>query len=257
LNLCEAHILYIVLEPDAAFADIAEGEAILIPYEAVSVYDGEVSADDQQIVVNLEIDQLKGAPSFAEADLDLSVIDWENEVITYWSGIDVNLTLTSECRVASPNLGGQSQPAATPRATAQATTAAPNATPAAGDNMTVVNKIAYASDVLVAQVKDGNGKLLGQVEEVIVTPETGKLDFVAVRVDDTLMQGSQLVLVPLRALNLPEPGADQINLVLLVDTEILKNAPAINDLPDDFGEGWDNDAFDYWSQHVQMTREGE
>ena len=264
VNLCESHLLYIVVRP-ASSLGMASGESVLIPYEAVSVHGGWLNVDDREIMVDVDTAQLQGAPSFTSADLNLSTVDWENEVITFWSD-SMPMTLTSECSVEAPDLSDQTQPAGTPGATVQPTGTITATTPGVtstlaitgtDQGMTVVNKIAFASKILNFQVLDGNGTPLGDVEEVLVTPETGRLEFVAVRLDTSLQPDGKLVLVPMRALNLSQSEDQQLHLVLLVDTEILKNAPAISDIPDNIDESWSSDAFDYWSQQVQMTREGD
>jgi hypothetical protein len=104
------------------------------------------------------------------------------------------------------------------------------------------------------QLQDGNGNLIGQVEEVLVEPESGWLPFMAIRPNEDLQAGSGLILVPFGALNIAanEDGATQ-NLVLLVEPGIFENAPTVDRLPSP--GGWEGNAFQYWSQHVPMTRE--
>ena len=46
----------------------------------------------------------------------------------------------------------------------------------------------------------------------------------------------------------------QIHLVQLVETGILQGAPTWDDQTGSLIQGWDDDAFEYWSQHVTMTR---
>jgi hypothetical protein len=71
--------------------------------------------------------------------------------------------------------------------------------------------------------------VLGQVEEIILEPESGKVSFFVVRLQD-----GGLVLVPLRVVNIPkealEPGSEpksELSLVLLTENALLMNAPQI------------------------------
>lgn len=114
--------------------------------------------------------------------------------------------------------------------------------------------------MLEAQLQDGAGQPLGQVEEVILLPESGRLQFVAIRLDESLQNGGSLALVPLRALNVIHPGEDrsgggaasEFALVLLVEQAILENAPSLDTLPNTAEEGWNGESFQYWQEYVVL-----
>jgi hypothetical protein len=223
----------------------------------VSVHGGQIDTENGVITVNVDKEQLLNAPSFNRADLDMSSTSWETGVVSYWSDtIGMDMTLTSECTVQAADLSGASMVTGTITSTQTTTQTVPVDTPS-GEGMVTVNKIALASNVLSAQVQDGNGTLLGQVQEVLVTPATGRLEFVAVRLEGSEATGGPVVLVPLRALNLMLDSPAQLHLVLLVDSGILEGAPTWDEQAGSLSQGWDDDAFEYWSQHVQMTREGD
>jgi sporulation protein YlmC with PRC-barrel domain len=226
LNLCEAHIVYVVLDADPSL-NLETGNLAVFPYETVTLENGVIDVDQRVITVNLASEQFASAPSTTER-FDLATTDWEADIRSHWSEVGRLSNLSTECRV-----------------------------PAAGneDSATqTVTRIGYATEVLDMQLQDGNGNLIGQVEEVLVEPESGWLPYMAIRPNENLEAGTSLILVPFGALNITshEDGATQ-NLVLLVEPDILENAPTVDSLP--ASNGWEGNAFQYWSQHVPMTRE--
>jgi hypothetical protein len=201
----------------------------------------------------------------------MSTADWETEVVDFWSG-HMDLMLTTECLVPPASTsGGTSTPG--PRSTPVITGTLPAGTPAGGsgsdtgttpeptgatgDDRVSVHRIALASDVLDAELHDGNGNLLGMIEEVFVVPETGRLQYVAVRADTAFQAQNQILLIPLGALTVrqAEEGMAGMFLELLVEASILQNAPGFDALPNASDSRWDTNLFDYWSQHVPMTQE--
>lgn len=228
LNLCEAHILYIVLEPDPAL-DVEQGSQILIPYEVASLGGGVIDVDQQAILLDVDQAELAGAPAFSE-ELDMQAPDWETQVRDYWSQSHDISNLRTECRVEP------------------------------GGEVEMIVKIAQASEVLGMELQDGNQNRLGQVDGVILQPESGMLQFVTVTLDAAQSGGEGQVLVPLRAVNIErgEAGADQAPaLVLLVENQVLENAPRFTTIPDPQDENWTDQATQYWSQYVPMTSESQ
>jgi hypothetical protein len=129
---------------------------------------------------------------------ELVPTDWEAGVRAFWSQVVRLSNLTSGCRVAAP-----------------------------GGGMTEIHKVAYASELVGAELRDGLQNVLGQVEEIILEPESGKVSFFVTR----LQEGPGLALVPLRVVNIPKealgPGTE-VSLVLLVENDLLLNAPQID-----------------------------
>jgi sporulation protein YlmC with PRC-barrel domain len=226
LNLCEAHIVYVVLDADPTL-NLENGNMAVFPYETVTLENGIIDVDQRVITVNLASEQFSSAPSTNER-FDLATTDWEADIRSHWSEVGRLSNLSTECRV--PAAGSE------------------------GSARQTITRIEYATEVLDMQLQDGNGNLIGQVEEVLVEPESGWLPFMAIRPNENLQAGSGLILVPFGALNIAanEDGATQ-NLVLLVEPDILENAPTVDSLPSP--GGWEGNAFQYWSQHVPMTRE--
>jgi hypothetical protein len=140
-------------------------------------------------------DQVAASPVFAAPIVLLPYSPWEDAVRTYWKSVARVGILKSECKAGGSN------------------------------SANAVHKIAYASQLLVAELKDGNHNLLGTVQDAVLEPESGKLGFYIVK----LLDGT-LVMVPLGQTNIPkealEPGIT-IELVLLAENNKLLGAPRI------------------------------
>jgi sporulation protein YlmC with PRC-barrel domain len=226
LNMCEAHILYMVIETDPSIG-LKGGNLMLVPYEVVTLGNGQINVDEQSIVLNLDANQVSGAPAITEKP-DLTTTDWEQGVRDFWTQIVPLSNLTSGCRVSSTDNSGQ----------------------------TTVTKIAYASQILGTQLQTGTGEGLGQVSDVILVPESGLLRYLVLNPDPSL-QVSGSILVPLRAVNINREAAqghNQIPLVLLVEKKVLQNAPTVSSIPDVSANSWDAKTAGYWSQYVPMQQ---
>lgn len=191
INTCETYIIYFIIDLDS-------GERLAAPYEALTVNSGVLDAQAQAYQLSIAAKQLEEAPVFSE-DQELVPTDWEEGVRAFWSQIIRLSNLTTGCRVSAP-----------------------------GGGTTEIHKVAYSSELIGAGLHDGLQNPLGTVEEIILSPESGKLSFFVTRLLD-----NTLVLVPLRVVNIPReslgPGTE-ISLVLLTENERLLNAPRIGSL---------------------------
>ena len=213
INTCETYIIYMVVEPDVALK-VAAGSRVIIPFEAVTINSGIVNAELKTIALYMGSAPVTAAPVVSDP-LALYPIVWEEAVRGYWGEVVRVGKLHSACQAG-------------------------NSTP---EN--AIYKIAYATDLLGAELKDGNGVLLGTVTEGILAPETGKLAFYVVELTDS--QG--LVLVPLAKTNIPEaalvPGAT-VELVLLAETGQLTGAPKLDSAEAASSDAAQNSARGYW-----------
>ena len=204
-----------LVEPAGAL-NLPLGSRLVIPFEAVTINSGILNADTKSIALSLAPGNLTAAPTVADP-LALFPIEWEASAREYWSKVVRVSKLSSECRAGNSS--------------------AANA----------VHKIAYARQLLVAELKDGNGNHLGTVTEAILAPETGKLGFYVVELPDS--QG--LVLVPLAKTNIPQealqPGST-IELVLLAENAQLAGAPRVGSVDEAATDQAQNTARGYWGQ---------
>jgi sporulation protein YlmC with PRC-barrel domain len=242
LNMCEAHIIYILVDGNGNAEMLGQtampgnvetqGSRFLIPYEVVTLDNGVIDVGQQAVVVNVDASRIAGAP-VVEGDLDLQDPAWEADVRTFWSDFVTLSGLTTGCRVPAPEQ------------------------PEAGGERVNVTRIALASQTLGARVVDGNGDPVGQVAEIILTPESGLLRFVAVRLDESI-DAQGVALVPIGSLNVRHEegnGATQPVLELLVERSVLRNSPVFSAVPAPQDTSWEDAINRYWSQYVPLTRE--
>jgi sporulation protein YlmC with PRC-barrel domain len=216
INTCETYIIYFALSPKDV-PNISAGSQVIIPFESITINSGVLDAQNRLIQLYLTPDQISNAPTGSEGQ-NLLPTDWEAGVRDYWSQVFRLSNLTTECRVA-----------------------------ASGGGTVSLHKIAYATDLLGAELQDGLQNVLGMVREAILEPESGKLGFYIV----SLRDGQGLVLVPLSAVNIPRealvPGS-KINLVLLTKNDVLINAPRIDTIEAATSAEVQNTARQYWSR---------
>jgi sporulation protein YlmC with PRC-barrel domain len=217
INTCETYIIYFVQQPGGVL-ESPPGDRLIVPFEVVTINNGYLDAGAQAIGVHLTADHFAAAPRFPES-MPLLPSSWEPQVWAYWPQYVRLGVLTTECNVPSSDGG-----------------------PVA------VQKIAYASQLLVADLQDALQETLGTVREILIEPESGKMHFFVVEVAD----GSGFVLVPPGAVNIPEwalePGND-ITLVLLAENQMLFNAPRVDGLEEAASGSARQEAWDYWANY--------
>lgn len=275
VNTCEAHILYLVVDPAEEITPQG-GQQILIPFEAVLGELNEGSSLDleqRSFTLKQNAVDLTAAPGVDIATADMETPDWSEDILTYWEDNGYRVSVTAGCPVpVSGEQGGegtgagqQATPAATPGATLDAT-AQPTfeATPTVDSTLTPdtgagtdgdrqnIYRIALASNLLNAQLQEGNGRLLGTVQDIAIVPETGRTQFFVVDTAELDQGADRMVALPPGAVNISyENSANQPAVVLLIDTAILQDAPEF----DESAGNSDSDWFNFWNQHIPMTRE--
>jgi sporulation protein YlmC with PRC-barrel domain len=211
VNTCETYIVYILMEPSGGLAGLPAGR-VVIPFEAVTINSGVLDAQKQAIQLQLVPGQFAGAPVLPGGQ-PLTPTGWEAGVRDFWSQVVRIGKLATGCNVP----GGP------------------------------VYKVAYASQLLGCDLFDGQGNLLGAVQEVILEPESGKVNFYVVKPT----HGDGLVLVHLRAVNIPkealQPGA-RLSLVLLTAARIFEQAPRLASLAQADDPALQNEMRRYWNR---------
>ena len=256
INWCEAHLLDIVVLPDPAL-NVESGKQVLIPYEVVTLGGGSIDVNKKQIMLNLDQTQLASMPAVDVKTMDLTSADWEPQVMDYWSKY-VHLSLRSDCMVSSPFDNGNATGMMTGTLTSTITsTTGTTSTMPAQNNQTSIIKAGLATNLLNAEVQTGNGQVtFGKVEDIVLQPESGLLQFAAVRMSASAQASQSLILVPIRALNI-KFAEGQVNgavtVVLLVDQSILENAPSINAISEVETANGRAAAFQYWKQYVPLN----
>lgn len=211
VNTCETYIIYILMEPEASL-NVASGNRVVIPFEAVTINSGVLDAQNKAIQLRLTPEQFKGAPAFP-ADQQLSPTDWEGAVRAFWSeAVRIGMLGTS-CNVP----GGP------------------------------VYKVAYATQLLGVELYDGQDNLLGAVQEAILEPESGKLGFYIVKPG----KGDGLVMVHLRAINIREEALlpdGTLKLLMLADPQVFWDAPRITSIDEADDAALQNKMRQYWDR---------
>lgn len=211
VNSCETYIIYILMDPVESLG-VPPENYIVIPFEAVTVNSGALDAQNEAIHLRLVPGQFVGAPTLAVGQ-DLTPTDWEADVQAFWSDHIRIGVLGTSCNVP----GGP------------------------------VYKIAYATDLIGVELYDGLQNPLGNVQEAILEPESGKLGFYIVNPND----GNGLVMLHLRATNIPkealQPGA-QLSLVLLTEPQVFWEAPRINSPEEAANFDLQSQMRDYWNR---------
>jgi sporulation protein YlmC with PRC-barrel domain len=217
INTCETYIIYFVQEPGGAL-EPSQGDRFIVPFEAVTINSGYLDAEAQAIGLYLTTDHFSTAPVFPES-MPLLPSSWEPPVWAYWPSYIRLGVLNTECKVTGSD-----------------------------GSLVEVQKIAYASQLLVAELQDAVQETLGTVEEIIIEPESGKMHFFVVEMVD----GSGFVMVPPGAVNIPESALKtgaQISLVLLVEKQMLFDAPRIGSVEDAASGSARQSAWEYWANY--------
>ena len=217
INTCETYIIYFVQEPGGTL-EPTPGNRLIVPFEAVTINSGYLDAEAQAIGLYLTADHFVAAPRFPES-MPLLPSSWEPPVWAYWPSYIRLGVLNTECKVTGSD-----------------------------GSLVAVQKVAYASQLLEAELRDALQETLGTVKEIIIEPESGKMHFFVVEMVD----GNGFVLVPPGAVNIPdfalEPGA-QISLVLLVENQMLFDAPRIGSVEEAASGSARQSAWEYWSNY--------
>ena len=215
INTCETYIIYFTVTPDASL-HVASGSQLVIPFEVVTINSGVLDAAAKTISIYMTPKQVAASPVFATPLALLPYSPWEDSVRAYWMSVARVGILKSECKAGGSN------------------------------SANAVHKIAYASQLLGAKLKDYNHNLLGTVQEAILEPESGKLGFYVVK----LLDGS-LVMISLSQTNIPKealtPGKT-IELVLLAEVNKLSGAPRIASVEQAMNAQTQSTARQYWKK---------
>jgi sporulation protein YlmC with PRC-barrel domain len=279
INLCAEHLLYIVVDVDAALP--AEASQALIPYELVTVQNGSIHGDEQTIQININASDLTSVPDYDAGMVTMREGIWEADVMAFWS-THMTQSLTTECRVSPFQVDELDSATGTPDAPSTTvvptTPEAPAVTPTLPGTVTIpvqptqtpsVNgseeadrvsgtRLVLASLLVQAELEDGNGQPMGTVVDAVIVPETGLIRYLAVELHQAQQAQAEgeLVLVPVRAVNVQYEGQSGNNpqLVLLVEADVLLNAPSITALAE-VEQGFSAEAYNYWNQYVPLTEE--
>jgi sporulation protein YlmC with PRC-barrel domain len=229
--------IHYVVVAAGGFLGLGE-QLILVPYDAFSLADIDLVdadvANDRVLVLNVEDSILAEAPTFdVNALPDLSIADWDADYRAYWADHLEALPVT-----------GETQPAGVPLRF---------------DDVTDINAISLnTADASTSNPSgmDVKGDDVGDVEDILVDPQTGQVMYVMLATHGFMDLGERLIPVTWEAVTW-DTSDDQMYVeqaILRFDPQNLANAPYMNDwteLPDLTVEGWDAEWESFW-QNVEV-----
>jgi sporulation protein YlmC with PRC-barrel domain len=237
LDFDQEQVDYILVEV-GGFLGIGS-KTVAIPYDRLELQlAGEGEADDETaFIVQATEEELERAPEFDPdllPELGEPAVDWDADIESFWVG---GVTTTEETPVATEV--GTEEPVAT-----EAVTEEPGAAVEAE-----LQGVILASDLLGMTIRNSDGDDIGQVEDVVVDPDTGEIQYLAISTNLEELD-SNWVAVPPRGFSV---NADEDVLVLNVSQDVLIGAPnfVADEFPDTTIEGWDADIETFWQTEIE------
>jgi sporulation protein YlmC with PRC-barrel domain len=116
-----------------------------------------------------------------------------------------------------------------------------------------------ASKLIGTDVENPQGETLGDIEEVVIDPQTGHMAYAVLSFGGFLGMGEKYFAIPWEALAPKTPttkGAQYDRFVLNVDKEKLKNAPSFNkdNWPDMADRSWGAQVYSYYGLQPYWER---
>jgi len=106
-------------------------------------------------------------------------------------------------------------------------------------------KLVRASDVLGANIEDMRNQELGEVDDLVITTDRGRVAYASLTTGGVLGMGEDLRAVPWQALNVPQASLEQEpRMVLDIDKDRLEQAPSFS------RQDWPNLADQQWARQV-------
>jgi sporulation protein YlmC with PRC-barrel domain len=155
--------------------------------------------------------------------------------------------LVGTCSVALllGTLNAQTDPARTPQDPANRQNPArqdPSRTAGDQAGMVKANRILKASDIIGKDVENAAGDDLGDIEDVVIDPDSGRVAYAVLSFGGFLGMGDKLFALPWQSLKSSAKDADKF--VLDIDKERLKNAPGFDK------DTWPNMADRQWATDI-------
>lgn len=233
INLESKQVDYVIVEV-GGFLGIG-GKQVAVPYDRFQVVTNESSTTDDgpqnAFIIDATRDELESAPEFDDdllPNLGDPARDWDADLSGYWEGGMVTATEES----------------GTPEATEVMTT------PEATDTTGVMAEgnlqgAVLATDLLGMTVQDAQNNDLAEVQDVIIDPQSGDVNYAVVEVSGIEDIDGQWLLIPLDHLSI---NAQDNVLVVSTDSSTLVDAPTFDadQLPDTTAPDWDADIQSFW-----------
>lgn len=278
LDLCEAQAPYLIAGV-GGFLEIGE-RTVAIPWDSLTFSTADADGDgvaDPSVILNATQEQLENVPDFDVGELDFTIPDWDAELRNFWesqiegtgtttdtTGVQATQPVTGttgaegaaveRCVVMADDILDDLDVEIAGKGAVEAGTPGVDVTAAAG-TPAAVTPGASETGIPMGGLEPGADlyEEVGDVEDVILNPETGEIRYLVIEVDILDLDGNW-VLVPPQAFSLRDTTLDDDDtspdtLVLNISQEDLANAPIFEPdaLPDTSVDGWDAELETYWS----------
>lgn len=198
---------------------------------------------ENAFIISVTQEELEQAPDFDPEilpELGEPAADWDVDIQSFWiEGV------TTTAGTATPEAGATATEEAV-------TTEAPEATEGA-EQITVAEfqGVVLASDLIGMDILGSEEEQIATVEDIIVDPDSGNVEYLAISVGGIEDLEGNWILVPLEGFGL---DAENEVLVLSVDQQTLAGAPAFEDglLPDTTEAEWDADLQTFWEGELEL-----
>jgi sporulation protein YlmC with PRC-barrel domain len=246
-NLQEMKIDYLIVDM-GGFLGIG-GKLVAVPYDQVEVQaatsesaqssSGSESSNQPQNAIILDVtkDQMDQAPEFNPdmlPGLGEPADNWDADIQSFWAS------------GAATGSAGTETPMATE---SPQTTEASQSTQSSQINLVELQGVVLASDLIGFDIQGPDGQSVASVQDVIVNPDSGDLQYLVISVSGIEGIDGQLILIPLQAF-----GLDIQNQIfaLKIDPQVLVGAPTFEqgNLPDTTQPDWDADIHAYWQDNL-------
>ncbi len=185
-----------------------EDRPVAIPYKAFSPLASVPMGGDCGLILNVPDTVLAQAPVMDVKMMNVTIANWDQQLNTFWAANGF-------------------------------------AVPAAGAQMG--SPVFLDDNVDDLQILGMNNLILGEVEDIIIDPKTGSLQYVVLKTEDTLILGKRYIPIPISRLAWIPSGLAVANQNL----ESLRSAPAFTDsdqlkmLP----QNWDANVKAFWASN--------
>jgi sporulation protein YlmC with PRC-barrel domain len=209
---------------------------VAIPFNEIEVAQNPDNPDEPRLQVALSKEQLEQAPAWEDRTMGSDQANADQQAAEQQAAdataADPNAPAATEQQAADATAADPNAPAATEQQTAAGTDpnapADQNAAGSAAEGYQLATQELSAEDLIGSAVYSPNDETIGEVGDVLFTPE-GEIEAVVVDVGGFLGIGEKPVAVQFDALNVQKAEDGDLRLMVNASQEQLTNAPAYDE----------------------------
>jgi sporulation protein YlmC with PRC-barrel domain len=245
VDLPNSSIRYLAL----SFSDVGAYGADwrLVPYSAFHVAgEGDIAAlslnDDFDM--NLIFDA-PAIPAAGFGDIDTWTATWDDEIENFWTNAGIVVAGATAAGAEAVQEGAEAVQEGAAAVQEEAEQAVQEGTEAEAIAAGTTDMMLLASTLLDKEVDNLNDEELGQIEDLLIDVNSGKVLFATIEHGGFLDIGDSDFPVPLSAM---QWGAESDEMIVSITPDMLESFPDIEDnWPGDFAEGWHDALDEFWS----------